>query len=382
MKRLPLLTITSLFLATRLLFFAITYIAYILLTAPKESETPVNTQAFFNSWNHLDASHYLTIAQFGYTKLGDFAFFPLFPLLIRALAYPLGNQDFLLIGTIISNLAFFGVLCVAYLVAMGMIEKNEEQVARRTLLYLSIFPTAFFFFAAYNESLFLLFTLSAFLALRYQRWWLAGLLGMLSAFTSFLGIVLLVPFAYELWKNRTTAFSDTWRAIVATTPILLVPLAIVLYALYCWYETGNPFIFAAVQSHASNPFSWLQAGIAQALLALISQSFGSLNEAYALLGLSATTGFILLIVLGWRTLPRAYSYWMVFFLFCILLEPVVGISNTLFSSQRLLLEMVPAFITLALLGLKYPRLHHSIMVLFPISLAILSIAFIMNRWPA
>lgn len=378
MKRIPFLTITGLFLATRLLFFAITYIAYVLLTAPKYSDTPVNINAFLNSWNHLDVSHYLTIAQFGYTKsIYDFAFFPLFPLLIHYPAYLLGNRSYLLIGSLISNLAFFGVLCISYLIA---VEITEERVARRTLLYISIFPTAFFFFAAYNESLYLLFTLGAFLALRQQRWWLAGLLGMLSVLTRSLGILLVIPFAYELWQRRETIFSSMLKAVTAIVPIILVPLGLVLYALYCWHKTGNPLMFETAQADWSRQLSWPWTGLLQGMLALILQNFGSANEAHVLLDLGATVGFIILIAVGWRTLPKAYSYWMIAFMLCILLEPAMAKPDILLSNQRFVLEMIPAFITLALLGLKHPRLHHSVMVLFPILLAILSIAFIMNRW--
>ena len=378
MKRIPLLTIAGLFLATRLLFFAITYITYVLLTAPKYSDTPVNVHAFFSSWNHLDVSHYLTIAQFGYTKsIYDFAFFPLFPLLIRYPAYLLGSRGYLLIGTLISNLAFFGVLCLAYLIA---VEITEERVARRTLLYISIFPTAFFFFAAYNESLYLFFTLGAFLALRRQYWWLAGLLGMLSVLTRSLGILLVIPFAYELWQRRATVFASVRQALVAIAPILLIPLGLVLYALYCWYKTGNPLMLEAAQSDWSRQLSWPWVGLFQGFVALIFQHFGSANEAHILLDLGATLGFIALIVFGWRKLPRGYSYWMIVFMLCVLLEPALGKPDILLSNQRFVLEMMPAFITLALLGLKHPRLHHSVMVLFPTLLAVLSIVFIMNRW--
>jgi Gpi18-like mannosyltransferase len=378
MKRIPLLDIAGLFLATRALFVTITYIAYILLTAPKYSDTPVNVYNLLNSWNHLDTRHYLTIAQFGYTKsIYDFAFFPLFPYMIRYPAYLLGNWSFLLIGTLISNLAFFGVLCLAYLLAS---EITEERAAKRTLIYLSIFPTAFFFFAAYNESLYLFFTLGAFLALRRQRWWLAGLLGMLSVLTRSLGLLLVIPFAYELWQQRETVFANVRHALLAMLPILLVPLGLVLYALYCWYRTGNPFMFLVAQSDWSRQLSWPWTGLFQGVVALALQNFGSANEAHILLDLGATIGFIVLIVLGWRKLPRGYTYWMIVFMLCVLLEPAMSKPDILLSNQRFVLEMVPAFITLALLGLKHPRLHHTLMVLFPILLAVLSIAFIMNRW--
>jgi hypothetical protein len=44
------------------------------------------------------------------------------------------------------------------------------------------------------------------------------------------------------------------------------------------------------------------------------------------------------------------------------------------------LEMFPAFITLAMLGIKHPRFHQAMQILFPALLAVLSLLFVMNRW--
>ncbi|MDQ6644261.1 MAG: hypothetical protein M3Y76_07415, partial [Chloroflexota bacterium] len=180
MKRAPVRDILWLFIITRLMLVMVTYVGYILLTAQKYSSNPVDIGGILLSWNHWDAANYVRIAQFGYQTPFDVAFFPLFPLLIKVFAYVLGHRGYFLIGTIISNGALLGTLFVLYQLA---VEAGGEEVAQRTLLYLCIFPTAFFFFAPYNESLFLFLTASTFLALRRQRWWLAGLLGLLAALT-------------------------------------------------------------------------------------------------------------------------------------------------------------------------------------------------------
>ena len=52
-----------------------------------------------------------------------------------------------------------------------------EAVARKAIVYLAIFPTAFFFFAPYSESLFLLLTLIAFREARRDRWGVAAVAG-------------------------------------------------------------------------------------------------------------------------------------------------------------------------------------------------------------
>jgi len=378
MKRAPVRDIIWLFVATRLILVMVTYVGYILLTAPKYSSNPVDIVGILASWNHWDAANYVRIAQFGYQTPYDVAFFPLFPLLITAFAHILGSWSYLLVGTIISNAALLGALFVIYQLA---VEAGGEQVAQRTLLYLCIFPTAFYFFAPYNESLFLLLTASTFLAMRQQRWWLAGLLGLLAALTRSAGILLVIPYMVELWTTRESITASRQNMLFRVLPILLIPLGTALYAIYCWHISGNPLDFIAVQSHWGRHTTWPWQGIWQSLTEIFwYQPFGSFNEVHNLLDLSATLAFIALAIVGKNKLRASYSVWMGLALLYMILSPATVALDPLESNQRFVLEMFPAFITLSMLGIKHPRLHQAIMLAFPTLLATLSILFIMNRW--
>ena len=378
MKRAPVRDIIWLFVATRLILVMVTYVGYILLTAPKYSSNPVDIVGILASWNHWDAANYVRIAQFGYQTPYDVAFFPLFPLLITAFAHILGSWSYLLVGTTISNAALLGALFVIYQLA---VEAGGEQVAQRTLLYLCIFPTAFYFFAPYNESLFLLLTASTFLAMRQQRWWLAGLLGLLAALTRSAGILLVIPYMVELWTTRESITASRQNMLFRISPILLIPLGTALYAIYCWHISGNPLDFIAVQSHWGRHTTWPWQGIWQSLTEIFwYQPFGSFNEVHNLLDLSATLAFIALAIVGKNKLRASYSFWMGLALLYMILSPAIVALDPLESNQRFVLEMFPAFITLSMLGIKHPRLHQAIMLAFPSLLATLSILFIMNRW--
>ena len=378
MKRAPGRDILWLFLATRLLLILVTYFGYILLTADKYSSTPVSPGVFLSLWKHWDAEHYLSIAQHGYKTIFDFAFFPLFPLLTASIATPLGSWSYPLIGMLLSNGALLGTLFVLYQIA---VDSADEEVARRTLLYLCVFPSAFFFFAAYNESLFLLLVTGAFLAMRKQCWWLAGLLGCLAALTRSAGLLLVAPYVYELWSARENVIVRWRPLVVAIAPLLLIPLGTLIYGIYAWKITGNPLIFATVQDHWARQLSWPWVGLIQVVFELfVHQPFGSFNEVHILLDLSATLGFIALIVLGWRKIRVSYSIWALLLMLYIILTPSVGQRDPLISNQRFVLEMFPAFITLAMLSLQKPRLHQALMLLFPVLLATLSLLFVMNRW--
>ncbi len=380
MKRPPTRDIILLFVATRLLLVMVTYFGYILLVVPKDSTIPVNMISLLTSWNHWDAANYVRVAQFGYQKVYDLAFFPLFPALIWTIGHLLGNWSYLLVGTVISNLALLGALFVIYQLA---VESLGEQVAHRTLLYLCIFPTAFFFFAAYNESLFLLLTASSFLAMRRQRWWLAGILGMLAALTRSAGLFLVIPYLWELWVWQGSIIGTRQKILLRLLPIVLIPLGTALYCLYCWNVWGDPIAFITVQSHWARQLSWPWLGILVSLYELFwVQPFGSFNEVHIVLDLSATIGFIVLAVLGWRKLRLRFSYnlWLGMLIFYGLISPALVRHDAVQSNQRFVLEMFPAFFVLAALGVKHPRLHEALMLIFPVLLATLSVLFVTNRW--
>jgi hypothetical protein len=387
MKRAPTSDIIWLFVVTRLLLVLVTYIGFILFPVPPHvyPVSPVDITALLTSWNHWDAANYTRIAQFGYQTIYDTAFFPLFPLLIKGIASLFGNNGYIAIGMLLSNLALLGALFVLYQIAADVL---GEQVGRRTLLYLCIFPTAFFFFAAYNESLFLFLTASSFLAMRRQKWWLAGVLGLFAALTRSAGLLLVIPFLYELWITRdslTTSDQNVSHKILSLMlrvfPLFLIPLGSLFYCFYCWKLFQNPLAFAAVQSHWDRHTTWPWVGIWTTMRELfLIQPFGSFFEVHLLLDLAATISFIVLAILGWRKLRMSYNIWIVLLLFYMLISPAVAQHDVLVSNQRFVLEMFPAFITLAMLGVKYPRLHLGILIAFPFLQATLAVLFVLNRW--
>ena len=389
MKRAPASDILWLFLSTRLLLIVGTYFSFILFPVPAHvyPSTPVNLVGLLNSWGNWDAEHFVHIAQYGYKTSDDTPFCPLLPLVIKGFALLLGNRFYLAIGMIISNVALLGTLFVLYQLTA---ETLGENVGKRTLLYLCIFPTAFFFFTAYNESLFLLLTCGTFLALRHQRWWLAGLLGLLASVTRFSGVLLVLPFLYEVWASRTLPvdqeqrpnfFQQALALLPRVAPVALILLGIISYCLFCWSSFGNPIAFATVQIHWARVTSFPWTGIIYAFIELFhTQPFGSFNEAHMLLDLTATLGAIALAFVSWHKLRPSYALWTTLLVLFMLTSPALRQHDTLVSNQRFILEMFPAFIVLAVLGLKHPRLHHMCMLTFPFLQAIMVALFVLDRW--
>jgi hypothetical protein len=146
------------------------------------------------AFERFDALWFLRIASHGYAKAdGSAAFYPLYPLATRAVSFVLGGHP-LAGALLVSNAAFLGALLMLFVLARS--EIGDER-ARRTVLYLALFPTSFFFLAPYSEALFLLLVLVSLWGARRRRWWVAGLAGALAAATRNLGVLLILPLAVE-----------------------------------------------------------------------------------------------------------------------------------------------------------------------------------------
>lgn len=145
-------------------------------------------QTIVTAWERWDGLWFLRIASEGYSAAdGSAAFFPLYPLLVGVLSFVLGG--FLSAALVVSNVAFLGALYVVYRLTE---DEFGDGTARRTVLYLAVFPAAYFFVAPYSESLFLLLSASCLWAARCDRWGVAAVTGALASATWSVGL-LLVP---------------------------------------------------------------------------------------------------------------------------------------------------------------------------------------------
>jgi hypothetical protein len=171
----------------------------------------------FTGTQRQDALWYLRLATDGYAP-GDAsaAFFPLYPWLVRAVAWLPGVGP-LAAGLLVSNVAFVGALIVCH--ALTRLELRDDATARRAIVFVAIFPTAFFFLAPYTESLYLLLSLLAFWWARRDRWWLAAGAAALAALSRSVGVLLALALAVESiqqWRREGRALAPRLAAAAAT----------------------------------------------------------------------------------------------------------------------------------------------------------------------
>jgi hypothetical protein len=145
------------------------------------------SHALVNVWFRWDTVWYLKIAAFGYNPQdGTLAFMPLYPWLVRSLGALTGN--YLLAAIIISNLSCLLALLLFYEVALG--EVRNKDIALWGTFFLVCFPSSFFLFVAYTDSLFLALALAAWLFTRRGKWLAAGLLASLATLCRLQGALL------------------------------------------------------------------------------------------------------------------------------------------------------------------------------------------------
>lgn len=201
------------FLGARALLFVLSAIGVGLLPLPPMQPTSVpgwpaivpsggwGTQGWevlFTATERQDALWFLRIASEGY-RMDDVsaAFFPLFPLLVRIVAWIPGLGT-LGAALLVSNAAALAALVVLH--ALTRLELGRDHVPR-SVVFVALFPTGFFLLAPYTESLFLLLSVAAFWFARRDRWAWAASAGALAAMTRSVGVLLILGLWVEAMRQ-------------------------------------------------------------------------------------------------------------------------------------------------------------------------------------
>ena len=199
-----------------------------------------------------DCWHFGRIAREGYTEARWTNFFPLYPLLVRALHEVTGIHINLAL-LVVANAVCLGAYLVIYRIFTML---AEEDAARWALALLAAFPFAFFQAAGYPESLMLFFSaLAVLLALRGNHISAGVALGagvLARHLTMFAGAALLAA------QIRQRGLHP--RRFLLSPAILGLIIPWLFFALYCLYQYlafGNPLAFAEARDQPPwGPLAW------------------------------------------------------------------------------------------------------------------------------
>ncbi len=315
--------------------FGLAFVAYTLHV----NEFPDSVISIWNVW---DTQHYLDIAEYGYTSSTfdernlQIVFFPLYPYAIKLLS--LIGKNYLLSALLVSNIAYAAL--AFYLYKLVRLDYESED-AFRSVIYISVFPTAIFLHAGYTESLYLALSIACFYYGRREKWALSGVFGMLAAATRITGIILLPVLVIEYLHQKGFEIKEVRKNILW---LAVIGLGLAFYLAVNYATFGDPFMFLEIQNqhwgkHLDFPYKgflysvgstfWrdpqdaVMSGMAEAIfavlgLALIVYSFFRIRLSYSLYALAT-----------WL-LVTSTSFWL--------------------SIPRYMLSIFPIFIALSLLG--------------------------------
>lgn len=192
-----------------------------------------------------DSYWFLDVAAKGYYMRGDktfanVAFFPLYPLTLRAVS-PLVGGNLVLAGWLVSSV----FLALAVAVLTRFVQRFHPEIDPLwPAVFLLVFPTAFFLNAVYSESMFLFFSLAAFYQARRDRFTQACLWAALASGTRLAGVFLFAPLVVEFVRAKG------WRALLSRSawPLALAPAGALLFFLYHYVAFGDFFLYLKVQS--------------------------------------------------------------------------------------------------------------------------------------
>jgi hypothetical protein len=202
-------------------------------------------EPFMNRQVAWDSEYYVGIAVGGYddsaagkaqtadgqAHIKNYSFFPLYPYIMMALSTPLKVFGMNPIATATlagSIVALLGTL--AGMLALYDITKDyfDEDGVVRTVFYMLVFPTGFFFAQIYTEGLFIGLAFWSLALMRRRQLFWAGFLAIFAAWTRAFGAALALPLLVSWllmidWKNPfKEQFSWKWLALGLT---VFMPLA-------------------------------------------------------------------------------------------------------------------------------------------------------------
>jgi hypothetical protein len=382
---------TLFWLATQVVLILFTWVTVVLFL-PLSIRTLKTPPPYFfvGGWGYWDGLHYRSIAWSGFSRPDLTAFFPLYPLLVRAFgavvllfyhpADPLVWGE--MWGGILASHASSLVAFVA-IAALARRELGSLDGAWRALAVTAAYPFSFFFATIYPQATLLAAVTLALLWARSGRWLPAAAAAFAAALTHQAGVALALPLGWEFARQHGWLPLDVVqrRRALATLPrtvrdgaqetvhrtvgsglrfaevglgllvVAAAPLGLLTYMAYLWRAFGNPFLYQQVQRlpqwdrHTAAP--WTTAQLYWNYLGRVGH--WGYGETLMLVDGVLWVGMAILVVLLVRRQPFAFTLWVACLLLFCILSPTysVSIADPISGTGRFLAAASPLFVTLA-----------------------------------
>jgi hypothetical protein len=369
-----------------------------------------------------DSAWYLAIAHYGYRPdlgvltVGRQAYFPLYPLLMRGIAW--SGTPLIVAGVFVSLCSFAVALYGIHRLTALELEARPPargtdglDAARLAVLVTAFSPMAFFFSAVYTDALYMALSVGVFWCARNGRWAWAGVLGGLATATRSTGLMLLVPmlliylYGPRTDRPRPVLVRPGWRGLLPCYRpradllwLALVPAGVALYGAWLALSGGEALgPFHAEQGwyrHFAGPYVGAWDGLVagwDGLRQLLS--FQTHHIYFKLVGGSPTIAawhnlmelaFLLLAIPALvgvsRRLPLAYAAYVLAAIALPLSYPVRP--QPLMSVPRYLVVLFPLSMWLGAWLAEHPRLRRPAFVVSVLLMSLFVAQFATWHWVA
>ncbi|GAA5811563.1 hypothetical protein MFLAVUS_005002 [Mucor flavus] len=259
----------SVAIASRLITIALAIASY-LFTGSYDSSAEIQLETsshhVLNVFLRWDALYFLHIAEHGYVYEQETAFFPLMPLLARALSntvfLPLQSilgikYTLLLSGVTIANVSFVLAAGALYKLTLALLPRNQKLAYVSSIAF-CLSPPAMFMSSFYTESIFALMSFTGMRWAAEKKYLSAAVIWGLTSAVRSNAIVYVGFFFYDLiwirFIQRKNFIVGTIRSIFYTLIVLsgLISFQYYAYNLFCrldrpWCAEKIPLIYSFVQ---------------------------------------------------------------------------------------------------------------------------------------
>lgn len=216
-----------------------------------------------------DADWYIKIAEKGYSLVGsiktgdgqaNWAFFPLFPVLIRWFKYIFFFLNYKQAGIILSSI--FTYITGLYLVkTVRLYKPGRLGYIAVVLLYMG--PYTFYLHCVYSETLFMMLLSIFFYYLKKdvdgkRNYWIPAFAAMLASCTRIVGVILVFPLVLGMYRDSYSGkisfkkagsfIKDTLCMPVRMLQIFICPAGIFVNMLHLYWVCGDAWAFRHVQT--------------------------------------------------------------------------------------------------------------------------------------
>lgn len=227
--------------------YAVTAAAHLLMLS---AMIPAGGPSLRNRLTTWDGGFYLDIAAHGYPhgfsydpsgKLtgNTLAFFPLYPMLVRAV-HGITRLDVPMAGIVTANLALIAALIVVLLLFCRLYGRRTSIVA--VVLLAGAQPMSLVFLMSYSESLFLALAAGMLLAAHRRAWLTAGLLALLVGLTRPAAVAAVAALGVAVLLHLVRERRISWRPLAALalgcagTPLYLLWVALRVGHADAWFQ--------------------------------------------------------------------------------------------------------------------------------------------------